>query len=110
MDISINVNADSLNDVLDRITASGAGVTASFNETTQRVSLVSNDPSNQLVLNSGGTGFFSAVEISDGTYNPTQGFWKRGVFPQAAEQIADAVQDVADKRVAGSLDDARVLP
>ena len=35
--VSLDVNTDSLTDVLDRITASGAGVNASFDNTTQRV-------------------------------------------------------------------------
>jgi hypothetical protein len=67
--IAIDVNADSLTDVLDRITASAAGVTASFDSATQRVSLVSDTPDSSLTLDSGITDFFSAVEISDGTYD-----------------------------------------
>jgi hypothetical protein len=59
--------------VLDRMNASGAGVTASLDDTAQRVTIVSDDPSQELVLDSGETGFFSALEISDGTYHPTQG-------------------------------------
>ncbi len=66
--IDIDVNADSLNDILDRITASPADVTASFDSASQRVSLNSNDSESQLILDSGSTNFFSAVEISDGTY------------------------------------------
>jgi hypothetical protein len=67
--IDIDVNADSLTDVLDRITASVAGVTASFDSATQRVSLVSDNTNNQLVIDSGTTNFFPALEISDGTYD-----------------------------------------
>jgi hypothetical protein len=66
--IDIDVNTDSLNDILDRITASPADVTASFDSASQRVSLNSNDSESQLILDSGSTNFFSAVEISDGTY------------------------------------------
>jgi hypothetical protein len=66
--IDIDVNTDSLNDILDRITASAADVTASFNSASQRVSLNSNDSESQLILDSGSTNFFASVEISDGTY------------------------------------------
>ena len=66
--IDVDVSTDSLNDILDRITASPADVTASFDSASQRVSLSSNDSESQLVLDSGSTNFFSAVEISDGTY------------------------------------------
>jgi hypothetical protein len=66
--IDIDVNADTLTDVLDRITASQAEVTASFDSASQRVSLNSNDSESQLILGSGSTNFFSAVEISDDTY------------------------------------------
>lgn len=69
--ISIDVNTDSLTDVLERITASGAGVTASFDSTTQRVSLRSDNSDGQLLLDSGSTNFSSAVQIADGAYNPS---------------------------------------
>ena len=95
--IAIDVNVDSFNDVLDRINASGAGVTASFEDSTQRVVLVSNDPSQDLVLDSGGTGFFPALDISNGTYRSRQA--SRGLIgmPQwYAFQFAHAVQDVAE--------------
>ena len=95
--VSIDVDADSLNDVLDRINASGAGVTASFDDAAQRVIIVSDDPSAELVLESGETGFFSALEISDGTYHPTQASGSRkGISQSHASQIAHAVEDVAE--------------
>ena len=68
--INIDVNTDTLTDVLDRITASEAEVAASFDSASQRVSLNSNDSDSQLILDSGTTDFFPAVEISDGTYDP----------------------------------------
>jgi hypothetical protein len=71
--IDIDVNTDSLNDILDRITASEAGVTASYNSDAKRVSLISNDSESQLVLDSGSTNFFPTVSISDGTYDATSG-------------------------------------
>jgi hypothetical protein len=68
--IDIDVNTDSLNDILDRITASAADVTASYDSNTKRVTLSSNDADSQLILDSGTTDFFPAVEITDGTYEP----------------------------------------
>jgi hypothetical protein len=68
--IDIDVNTDTLTDVLDRITASTAGVTASYDSSSQRISLSSNDSESQLILDSGSTGFFPAAEISEGTYEP----------------------------------------
>jgi hypothetical protein len=68
--IDIDVDTDTLTDVLDRITASAAGVTASYDSSSQRVSLSSTDSESQLILDSGSTSFFPAAEISDGTYEP----------------------------------------
>jgi hypothetical protein len=70
--IDIDVDTDSLNDILDRITASEAGVTASYDSSSKRVSLVSNDSESQLILDSGSTNFFPTVDISDATYEATQ--------------------------------------
>jgi hypothetical protein len=95
--IDIDVNVDSLNDVLDRINASEAGVTASFDDTTQRVTIVPNDSSQMLILDSGGTGFFPALDISNGTYQPGQGNGRLEGMPQwYAFQFAHAVRDVAE--------------
>jgi hypothetical protein len=69
--ISIDVNTDSLNDILERITASTAEVTASFGTSNQRVSLASENSNDPLILDSGETNFFSTLNISDGTYSPT---------------------------------------
>jgi hypothetical protein len=68
--IDIDVDTDTLTDVLDRITASAAGVTASYDSSSQQVSLSSTDSESQLILDSGSTSFFPAAEISDGTYEP----------------------------------------
>jgi hypothetical protein len=68
--IDIDVNTDSLNDILDRISASAADVTASYDSNTKQVTLSSNDAESQLILDSGTTNFFPAVEITDGTYEP----------------------------------------
>ncbi|MEJ2475830.1 MAG: flagellin hook IN motif-containing protein, partial [Desulfobacterales bacterium] len=68
--IDIDVNTDSLNDILDRITASAADVTASYDSNSKRVTLSANNSDTQLILDSGSTNFFPEVEITDGTYEP----------------------------------------
>jgi len=68
--INIDVNTDTLTNILDRVSLSEAEVTASYNSSSRTVSLISNDSESQLVLDSGLTNFFSALEISDGTYEP----------------------------------------
>lgn len=67
--ITIDVNTDSLTDILDRITVSDADVSAGFDSNSQRVSLNSDNLNNQLIIGSGETNFFAALGISDGTYN-----------------------------------------
>jgi len=95
--IAIDVDVDSLNDVLDRINASDADVTASFDSTAMRVTIVSNDLSQELILDSGGTGFFPALDISNGTYQPEKASGGSKGMPQwYAFQFAHAVQDVAE--------------
>ena len=76
--IDIDVNIDSLNDILDRITAAEAGVTASYDSSSKRVSLVSDDPESQLTVDSGTTNFFPTVNITDATYEPTSGSVEEG--------------------------------
>jgi hypothetical protein len=94
--IDIDINADTLTDVLDRITASAADVTASFDSSSQRVSLTSNNSDSQLILDSGTTNFFSAVEISDGTYEPVNETVQVQTGGVDAVNTADLVAEYAD--------------
>jgi hypothetical protein len=97
--ITINVNTDSLTDVLDRITASAAGVTASFDSATQRVSLVSDSPDNQLILDSGTTNFFPALEIADDTYNS-----ENDQLQASGVSVAEISNLLVESAIAGSSD------
>jgi hypothetical protein len=94
--IDIDINADTLTDVLDRITASAADVTASFDSNSQRVSLTSNNTESQLILDSGTTNFFSAVEISDGTYEPVNETVQVQTGGVDAVNTSDLVAEYAD--------------
>ena len=69
VNIAIDTNTDSLLDVVDRINAANAGVFASYNTTTQKVSIVSQDSDDAFGLSSGTTNFFPALGIADGIYN-----------------------------------------
>jgi|GEM_PF-2053597 len=70
VDIAIDIDSDSLQDVLDRINSSDTGVTASLNGDNDRISLAAynNEP---IVLDSGETNFFAALQIEEGTHVPT---------------------------------------
>jgi hypothetical protein len=95
--IAIDVNTDSLNDILERINASEAGASAVLDPTGQRVSITSTQSGTQLVLDSGGTQFFQALEILEGSYEPTGGaaVSGKGVSKTSANRLADAVDDFA---------------
>ena len=91
--ISISRANDSLSDVLDRINQSDAGVTATFNATTQRVSIESNDPEQELTLDSNGTRFFSTLSLLDGSVPATVA--SRGVARGRAYRIANALETLS---------------
>ncbi len=99
--ISLDVNADSLNDVIDRINNSAAEVTARLFESPDIFSIVSNDVNADLVLNSGGTGLFEALGIIPATYEATartgvQGTAGRRTMTKVhAEIIADDIKEAA---------------
>lgn len=92
--IDIDVNTDSLNDILDRITASEAGVTANYDSTSKRVSLTSDDSESQLILDSGSTSFFAAVDVSEGTYEATE-----SAFETQGVEVADVTNLVVESIV-----------
>ncbi len=91
--IAIDVDSDSLNDVISRINASDAGVTASLSADAQTFTITADDNSADLVLDSNGTEFFAAVNVAEDTYEPTIA---RGVTESRAEAVGDAVASFAD--------------
>jgi hypothetical protein len=68
--LAVDVDADSLADVLDRINAAGAGVTATLDPATHRVRVVASDPEAPLTLDDGSSGLFTALGIAPGGYEP----------------------------------------
>ncbi len=99
-DISIDVSVDSLNDVISRINASAAGVTSSLFNVDQRFKVVSNSTDQSLVLNSGTTGFFTALNMVDGTSESSFGNREsldETIMPRTrAIRIASAIEDFAN--------------
>lgn len=98
--IDIDINTDSLNDVLDRISASAAGVDASFDSTTQRVTVRAESTAGQMELYNGATQFFAAVGISEGAYNAADDLIQAGSVNvvDVADRIVDAiVEENAEK-------------
>ncbi|MFZ9887466.1 MAG: beta strand repeat-containing protein [Myxococcota bacterium] len=65
--LTIDPGADSLRDVLSRINALGAGVTASYDEVQQRVVLTPDVPGAVLSLEGDTSGLLAALDISSGT-------------------------------------------
>jgi hypothetical protein len=67
VDIDIDVNADSLVDVLDRISTSSANALATLSASAQRVTIAGTNATNDLSLEQGSTGLFTALFIDEGT-------------------------------------------
>ncbi len=99
--ISLDVNADSLNDLIDRINSAEAGVTASLFQSPDLFSIVSNDINAELSLDSGGTGIFEALAITPASYEATARIGMEGAAGRKtmtkvrAEMIADKIKDAA---------------
>ncbi len=76
--LSVDVNADSLDDVLQRINASAAGATASFDAGSKVVKLQSTTTGADLVLDNETSDFFDVLQITPGTYAaPSSGSGRR---------------------------------
>jgi hypothetical protein len=67
--VAFDPDVDSLGDLIGRINASGAGVSASLSG--DRVGIQGLDPTAALVLDDGGTGVFAALSLAGGTHEPT---------------------------------------
>lgn len=65
--LSIDTSEDSLNDLLEDINSSGAGVTATLSSDGESLSIVASDDTSNIELNDGSSGFFTAVGIQTGT-------------------------------------------
>ena len=88
--VAISVAADdTVNSVLAKITASAAGVTATFDSTTQLVTLTSNAPtSTAIALGGDSSGFLAAVKL-DGTAASTTGTATTDSFESPLASMAE---------------------
>ncbi len=94
--LTLDVAVDSLQDVLDRINASGAGVTASYDASAKKVSIVSGEQGAALTLDNGTSGFFTALELPEVTAARTapaqKGFARPSVLRSELGELASALR------------------
>ena len=90
-EIAIDAANDSVTTMIDKINASPANVTASFDSLTQRFLLEAQDAASRLEIDSNGTGFFAALNMVEGRVDPEA--ISRGISRRRSYDIADAVTD-----------------
>ena len=88
--IAIDPASDSLVTVIDNINASTAGVTASFDATTQQVVIEASDSATILEIDSNGTNLFRALLIPEGRVDPEAK--TNGVSRSRSYRVADAAE------------------
>ncbi|MDH3512195.1 MAG: hypothetical protein OER85_15190 [Gammaproteobacteria bacterium] len=89
--IAVDPQADSFDDVIARITASAADVTASFDAGTKQLVITGNGEADFLTIDGNASGFFAATNIPEGIVEPTgRG---RGFSQRQSGQIADAIEN-----------------
>ena len=71
VNLTVDVLADSLNDVIARIDAADAGANAEFDDAQRKFSIQSLTPST-LTLSDGTSGLFTALGVQPGTYAPSE--------------------------------------
>ncbi len=87
-------STDSLQDVLDAVNASDAGVTASYSTSTGKVTFGSIDTAASMSISGDTSGLLAAIGVSEGTTEPVEGS-KRG-SRLAARELAAAIADLQD--------------
>lgn len=85
--ISIDTANDSLTTITDRINASSADVTASFDPQSQEFLIEADDATSTLDIDSNGTGFFAALNMTEGRVDPEA--VSRGISRRRSYDIAD---------------------
>ncbi len=90
VDVAIDVQTDSLQEVLDRINQSQQDATATYTSSPERVVLATVDAGIDLSVDDGGTGLFAALGIASGQYRADE-----TGNPRRAAAVTEAVQDVS---------------
>ncbi len=94
-DVSVDTSADSLQDVVDRINSTfGGEVVASFDATSNKVSIQGSNPTVSLDLDDGTSNFFSGVDVEAQIYTGKQG--QTGVKRKVRQVVID-LEEVEDK-------------
>lgn len=91
--VAVDVQSDSLEDVIAGINASAADVNASFDPQTQRVTIEANDPNSIFEIDSNGTNFFASLNIVDGRVDPVVA--QGGISRARSYDVADAFETLA---------------
>ncbi len=91
--IAIDPAADSLESVIDKVNASAADVTATFDNTSQVVTIEANQSESVFELDGNGTSLFTALNIPEGRVDPEAN--GRGISKRRSYEIADAVELLA---------------
>ncbi len=109
VEIAVDPGADSLLDVVDAINASEAGVTASFDTDSLRVTIASDSSSGTVTLEDGGTNLLSQIEIDPGTYQGRRSAQLSKIMARKAQRALANVADAFEKLQATELNDGRAL-
>lgn len=92
--IALDVQNDSLDDVVARVNAANAGAVASFDPGSGQITLTAAEGTSELELDSNGTGLFPALNLPEGRVDPEARVG--GVSRRRIQRIVSAVADVAD--------------
>ena len=93
--VAVDSATDSLTSVLDRINAEVDGVTATFDDATQRVTIAAEESAGGLDIDSNGTGLFNALYIPEGAVDAER--VASGISLRRAYAIADALETLGNE-------------
>ncbi len=93
--IAVDTTTDSLSSVLEKINNSSAGVIATFDPASQRVTIEADDSASVLNIDGNGTGLFAALNIPEGRVDPES--VSNGVSRRRSYEIADALAAVFER-------------
>lgn len=97
--VSFDTSSDSLEDVINRINASGAGVTASLSRTTGKFSIRANREGEALTLDDRGTNLFGTLGLLEGTHRASGGPPARKIS-EILTEIGKDINAIFDKDLA----------
>jgi hypothetical protein len=93
VDVAIDPSTDSFLDVVAAINASGSGVTAAWNDVDGKLTLRPQNPGGSIDLDSGGTNFFEALNITPKFYSSAGG--DGGLGYRARKEAIDQMGEMA---------------